>query len=104
MRVPKSTFAFLYFLNAMDCFFSLYFLHWWKVEEWNPLLRWAFELSPVMFVIVKCLLVLFSVEILRNFLKEGTFRSVLILSLNVIYLTVVLWHLSGLYLLSQSTT
>ncbi len=88
----------LYVLNIIDCLFSVYYLHFWKIEEDNPLLQWAFQISPALFVLVKMGLVVFSIEVLRRTLREGTFKTTTLSLLTLVYLSVSLWHLFGLYL------
>ena len=88
-------FSTLYTLNILDCLFSVFYLQVWKVEEDNPLLSWAFQISPVFFVLVKMGLVVFSIEIFRAFLQEGAFKKGVLYLLNFIYLGVLFWHLFG---------
>lgn len=94
-----SLFSSLYILNILDCLFSVYYLHFWKVEEDNPLLQWAFQKSPLFFVLVKMGLVVFSIEVFRRTLTKGLFKNLTLVLLNVIYLSVFLWHLFGFYLI-----
>jgi hypothetical protein len=87
--------AWLIFLNLADGVFTTLFLHFALATEANPLMRMAWEGSPLLFMAVKLAAVQSGVSLLwlnrnaqvaRLALKAGA----------LVYGAVVLWHLSFL--------
>tara|TARA_B100000131_G_scaffold221323_1_gene212869 strand:+ start:48203 stop:48559 length:357 start_codon:yes stop_codon:yes gene_type:complete len=92
----------LHALNFFDALLTLYAVRL-GVLELNPLMAWAIDAGPVVFLVTKVLVVSVGIEFLNRHLKEDARR--LLSYLFYIYCAVILWHLFGvlaLYSISPS--
>ena len=80
-------------LNIIDAFCTL---HWLTigVEEANPIMASAYEVSPAAFLALKFTLVVTCTEYIYQYTSEK--RKLVIFSMiNVVYSCVVCWHIAG---------
>tara|TARA_R110002020_G_scaffold97596_4_gene232655 strand:+ start:181 stop:468 length:288 start_codon:yes stop_codon:yes gene_type:complete len=80
------------FCNFLDASFTLYVVSR-GVEEANPVMAWAINVSPLFFIIVK--LALFTVAI--DFIARH--RPLLLKWVAILLMSVVAWHLNFIFIL-----
>ena len=85
--------ATLLFLNLLDAVFTLTFLQFGLAEEMNPLMRAAYETSPMSFMAVKLAVVSAGVFVLA--LHQSTRLAQIASKIAVaMYAVIVTWHLA----------
>ncbi len=85
----------LLFLNLADALFTSVYLHLNVAQEANPLMRMAWEASPLTFMVVKLAVVSAGLFVLC--LYRGTRLADLALKLAVgVYAVLLAWHLAFL--------
>jgi hypothetical protein len=87
--------AALLFLNLLDGLFTLFFLQLGVAEEANPLMRVAYEHSPVAFMMLKLLVVHAGVMLLRMG-GQATAARVALRAGALLYAGIVVYHLAFL--------
>lgn len=81
-------------LNVVDAASTHLLLHLGLVTEMNPFMAWAYATSPELFWVLKMLLVAGCLMIIGRLATEKVANAVVI-SANVLYVLVLLTHLSG---------
>src|SRR5690349_16913549 len=82
-------------LNLLDALFTLTFIELGWAQEANPVMRFAYELSPLTFVAVKLLTVNMGVLILSRYRDSPMAHVALKMGL-ALYVVIVTWHLAFL--------
>ena len=85
----------LLLFNLLDGLFTLTFLQLGVAEELNPLMRWAYEVSPLFFMALKLAIVNAGVLILWAHRVVGASRVAMAVGA-VLYAGIVLYHLGFL--------
>ena len=83
------------FFNLLDGLFTLCYLQLKVAEELNPLMRLAYERSPLLFMALKLLSVQGGVGILYAYRSHAIARTSLWIGLGM-YATITLYHLAFL--------
>jgi len=91
---PRSPAALL-FLNLLDGFFTLTFLQLKVAEEANPLMRLAYDHSPLAFMVLKLAVVNAGVALLWAHRESRVARGALLAGV-FLYALIVAYHLSFL--------
>ena len=96
MGVVKNThstwFLICHLCNIFDALFTIYAVSK-GVDEANPIMAWAIEVSPLFFITTK--LIVFTIAI--NFLSKN--KPAIIKWVASLFILVMLWHLSFLFIL-----
>lgn len=97
---PRAPAVTLLFLNLLDGLFTLTFLQLGVAEEANPLMRAAYDASPVGFMLLKVAVVSLGVLVLSlhqsSRLAQYALRGAI-----AVYAVIVTWHLAFLAHLLQ---
>jgi hypothetical protein len=94
-QLPMAPAVLLLVLNVMDGLFTLIFLQLGLAKEANPLMREAFELSPVGFMAFKLVMVNLGVWVLMTHWTARLARLALTFA-TLAYGVIVTWHLAFL--------
>ena len=89
--ITRSSAALLFF-NLLDGLFTLLFLQLGVAEEANPLMRWAYEGSPLWFMVTKLTAVHFGVMLLALHRHSNAARHALRAGA-ALYAAIVAYHL-----------
>jgi hypothetical protein len=82
-------------LNLLDAVFTLTFLQIGVAEEANPIMRMAYESSPLSFMAIKLGIVNLGVAVLSSYREAVLARFALKFAV-AIYAVIVTWHLAFL--------
>jgi hypothetical protein len=94
-QLPIAPAVLLLVLNVMDGLFTLIFLQMGVAKEANPLMRQAFEFSPVGFMAFKLVMVNVGVWVLMTHWTARLARLALTFA-TLAYGVIVTWHLAFL--------
>jgi hypothetical protein len=92
----------LVFLNLVDAVFTLSFLHLGVAEEANPLMRAAWNTSPMVFMVVKLMAVNAGALLLWTH-RDARAARVALKGGALLYAGIAVWHLAFLATLVRST-
>lgn len=90
---PSAPAVTLLILNLLDGLFTLAFLQLGVAQEANPVMRAAYELSPMSFMALKLLVVNLGVVVLALHRESKVARLALKIA-TAVYAVIVTWHLA----------
>lgn len=93
--VPTAPAVTLLFLNLLDGLFTLAYLQFGVAEEANPVMRAAYEVSPMWFMAVKLFVVNAGVLVLSTYQQTRIAQVALKIAVGL-YAVIVTWHLAFL--------